>query len=97
VYALEQVFLRLRGGQMEVLLVLENLAGARHRETLTFPTQNPIEAARRSAKHLAQQGDVNDIGNLRLRIERSGVLKDDPSLKRLFAAEFEEQRGDIWD
>ena len=97
-YTLEQVFLKLRGGQLELLLVFENIAGARHRETLTYPTRNTIEAVRRTAKHLAYRGDVERVKGLRLRREERGLLKDDSSLKRLFENEFEEYAGDeIWD
>ena len=85
---LDQAFLRLRGGQLEFLFVLENLAGARHRETLTFPTRNTIEAVRRAAKHLAYRGDIEDVTRVRLRREERGVLKDDASLQRLFVGEF---------
>ncbi len=87
-YALEQVFLQLRGGLMEVLLVFENIAGARHRETLKFPTRNRIETVRRVAKHLANRGDVESMDKLRLRVEEHSELKDDPALRRLLVSEF---------
>ncbi len=87
--SLEQLFLRLRGGGLELLLVLENRAGARFRETLTFPTRNELEAVRRAAKHLAYRGDVTDASRLRLRVERGGELKDEPTLKREFVNEFQ--------
>lgn len=97
-YTLEQVFLKLRGGQLELLLVFENMAGARHRETLTYPTRNTIEAVRRAARHLAYRGDVERVRGLRLRREERGELKDDSSLKRLFEDEFEEHaEEDEWD
>ena len=87
-FTLDQAFVRLRGGQLEFLLVLENVAGARHRETLTFPTRNTIEAVRRAAKHLAYRGDITEVSQVRLRREERGVLKDDASLQRLFVGEF---------
>ena len=88
-YSVDQVFVRLRGGQLELLLVLENAAGARHRETLTFPTQNTIEGVRRGAKHLAYRGDIESVDGVRLRLEkRGGELKDEPSLKRIFINDF---------
>ncbi len=87
-YTVDQVFLQLRGGQLELLLVLENIAGARHRETLTFPTRNTIEAVKRAAKHLAYRGDVTSVNGARLRREQRGILKDDASLQRMFINEF---------
>ena len=86
---LEQIFLRLRGGALELLLVLETLAGARLRETLSFPTRNELEAVRRAAAHLARRGDVELASRLRLRVERSGTLRDEPSLRREFINAFE--------
>jgi hypothetical protein len=94
VYALEQVFLRLRGGLMEVLLVFENMAGARHRETLKFPTRNRIETIKRVAKHLANRGDVETMDKLRLRVEEHTELKDDPVLRRLLISEFKFYRDE---
>lgn len=98
-YTLEQAFLKLRGGQLELLLVLENMAGARHRETLTYPTRNTIDAVRRAAKHLAYRGDVERVKGVRFRREERGILKDDSSLKRLFENAFEEHAEDSeqWD
>lgn len=74
---------------MEVLLVLENPAGARHRETLSFPTRNTVDVVRRAGKHLAYRGDVEKVKGVRLRVETSGQLKDDFSLQRMFVGEFE--------
>lgn len=88
-YTVDQVFLQLRGGQLELLLVLENIAGARHRETLTFPTRNTAQAVMRAAKHLAYRGDVSSVSGARLRREERGELKDDASLQRMFVSEFE--------
>ena len=97
-YSLDQLFLQLRGGHLQVLLVLENSAGARHRETLSFPTRNTVEAVRRVAKHLAYRGDVEAVRGVRLRREERSVLKDDDALRRLFISEFEQHAGeDAWD
>ena len=100
-YSLEQLFLRLRGGHMEVLMVLENPAGARHRETLTFPTRNTVETARRTAKHLVHKGQVTSVSKVRVRREERGELKDDDALRRLFISEFdtyyEPDEDDEWD
>ncbi len=87
-YTVDQVFLQLRGGRLELLLVLENFAGARHRETLTFPTRNSVEAVTRAAKHLAHRGDITSVKGARLRREQRGELKDDASLQRMFINEF---------
>lgn len=99
-YSLDQLFLRLRGGHMEVLMVLENPAGARHRETLTFPTRNTVETVRRTAKHLVQKGQVTSVQKVRLRREERGELIDDDALRRLFISEFDahyEPGEDDWD
>lgn len=89
---LEQVFVRPRGAGLELLLVLENAAGARFRETLQIPTRDASEAVRRAARHLAARGDVEDVGRLRLRVERGGALEDDGALERAFIAVFERHR-----
>jgi hypothetical protein len=86
--SVQQLFLRLRGGHLEVLLVLENIAGATYRETLRFPTRNTVDVIRQVAKQLAYRGTVTEVDNLRLRVETRGVLKDDVALKRLFISEF---------
>jgi hypothetical protein len=96
-YGLEQIFLRLRGGLMEVLLVLEDISGARTRETLKFPTRNGVETVRRLAKHLATRGDVDALKKLRLRVEERGELKDDEPLRRLFLSELCYHRKDAED
>lgn len=94
-YGLEQIFLQLRGGLMEVLLVLEDISGARTRETLKFPTRNGVETVRRLAQHLANRGNVDALKKLRLRVEERGELKDDEPLRRLFLSEFSYHRKDI--
>lgn len=90
--------MRLRGGQLELLLVMENYAGARLRETLTYPTRNSIDAVRRAAKQLAYRGDIASVKNTRFRREERGELKDDGELKRLFISEFAyHSEDDAWD
>ena len=97
-FSVDQVFLQMRAGHLELLLVKENLAGARQRETLRYPTQNTIDAVRRAAKQLAYRGDIDCVKNTRFRREQKGKLKDDPELKRLFISEFEYHKGDDeWD
>lgn len=89
---LEQLFVRPRGAGLELLLVLENAAGARFRETLQLPTRDAFEAVRRAARHLARRGDALDVGRLRLRVERGGSLEDDGALERAFVEAFELNR-----
>ena len=97
-YTLEQAFLKMRGGMLVFLFVFENIAGARHRETKSYPTQNSIEAVRRAAKQLAYRGDVTGVDKLRLRVETRGELKDDASLLRMFKNEFARYyEADEWD
>lgn len=85
----------MRGGMLEFLFVFENIAGARHRETHSYPTRNTIDAVRRAAKQLAYRGDVTSVSKLRLRREEfGGELKDDDSLRRMFVNEFAEHYDD---
>lgn len=83
-YELEQVFLYLRGAMTEVLLVTVAPSGALRRETFKYHTRDLLEASRRAAKHLAQRGDVDDVTDMRLRIEKNDSLQDDPKLKHYF-------------
>ena len=92
VRTLEQLFVRPRGAGLELLLVLENAAGARFRETLQMPTRDASEAVRRAARHLALRGDALGVGRLRLRVERGGALEDDRALEREFVEMFERHR-----
>lgn len=93
-HSLVQLFVRPRGFQTELLLVLENPAGARFRETLLFPTRDPAEAVRRAATHLAYRGEVEDAGRLRVRLECGGRLEDRPDLIDLFRTTLDEQVAD---
>lgn len=94
-YEVEQVFLRLCGGMLNVELVLVAPSGAIKHDTLTFPTKSELEAVERAARHLSQRGDVEGVSGVRLRVERRGGLKDEPSLKRLFVQEFAGDEGPL--
>jgi hypothetical protein len=82
----EQVFLESKSGGTEVLLVLENDAGARTRERLPLPVRDHADAARQAGRRLAARG-VAPARQVRLRVTRGGELRDDPELLRLFLAE----------
>lgn len=86
--SLQQVFLRRRGGQLEALIVLENLAGATYRETLPLATADRAEGVRKLARQLASRGTVSEVARLRLRVEAQGALQDDAALKQLLLREF---------
>jgi hypothetical protein len=89
----EQVFLESKSGGTEVLLVLENEAGARTRERLPLPVRDHDEAARQAARRLASRGVVA-ARKVRLRVTRGGDLRDDPELLKLFLAELAGDRED---
>jgi hypothetical protein len=82
----EQIFLASKAGGTEVLLVLEDEAGARTRERLPLPVRDLADAARQAARRLASRGVV-PARQVRLRVTRGGELRDDPGLLRLFLAE----------
>jgi hypothetical protein len=92
-YGVEQVFLRLRGGLLELEFVLVAPSGALKHDKVSFPTRNHIEGVRYAARHLASRGDVDTVSGVRLRVEQRGEFKDDPSLKRMFIHEFQDQLG----
>jgi hypothetical protein len=84
----EQVFLSPRGGGVEVLLVLEDEAGARTRERLPLATADLQHAAGQAARQLARRG-VRAARLVRLRVGRGDRLRDDAQLLELFLAELE--------
>jgi len=91
-YAVEQVFVRPRGGGLELSFVLVALSGAIKREALRFFTANASEAVARAARQLAARGDVESAEGVRLRVEVRGALRDDAALRRLFVQTFESGR-----
>ncbi|MBS3966866.1 MAG: hypothetical protein KGZ60_09735 [Truepera sp.] len=88
-YAVEQVFVRPRGGGLELFVVLVALSGAIKHETLRFLTTNAREAVTRAARQLAARGDIESAEGVRLRVEVRGALRDDAALRRLFVQTFE--------
>lgn len=86
---LEQLFLTPSGPGTELLLVLENPAGARTRERLLFPTRDVSDIVRRLAAHLARRGDVTDVSGVRVRRRVGGDLRDEPDLGRRLLAAFD--------
>ena len=92
-YSVEQVFLKLRGGQIVLEFVLVALSGALKHDKVSFPTRSELEATKRGALYLASRGDVESTQGMRLRVERRGKLRDEASLKRLFIQTFEDELG----
>ncbi len=90
-YSVEQVFLRLRGGQMTLEVVLVALSGAIKHDKVSFPTRSELEATKRGAAYLAARGDIDSASSARVRVERRGELRDEASLKRLFIQTFEDE------
>lgn len=83
-YELEQVFLYLRGTITEVLLVSVAPSGALRREKFKYPTRDLLEASRRAAKSLAQRGDIDEVADMRLRVEKNSGLQDNIKLRDYF-------------
>jgi hypothetical protein len=88
-YQIEQVFVRRRGGHIEISLVLVALSGATKRERLLLPTQDERQALVMTAENLARRPDVDGAAGARLRVATTGKLKDDPELLELFQRAFE--------
>ena len=92
---LEQLFVRRRGGRIELLLVLEDPAGGRHREIVPLPHADPSAAVTALGRLLARRGDVVDAPRLRIREERARTLIERPDLVPVFLEAFEaELEGD---
>lgn len=83
-WSVEQVFVRPAGSQLEVMMVIENPAGARFRERFTLQGRDRSEAVRRAARYLAYRGQVSGTRRLRLRVEDGDGLRDDAKLRKLF-------------
>jgi hypothetical protein len=94
----EQLFLRPRAGRVEVLLVLEDPAGARSRETLVTPASANEAAVRFVARRLAERG-IGPALRTRLRLERGSETSDDPRLLALFLRELHDASKEptTWD
>lgn len=87
-YQVEQVFVRPKGGQLEVEVVLVALSGALKHDAMSFATRNEGDAVRRAARHLASRGDVESAEKARLRVARGASLVDDAALRRIFRHTF---------
>lgn len=81
----EQVFVRRRGGRVEVSFVFEDPAGGRTRESLATPMASAADALRYAATWLARRG-LRVGPRLRLRVERGSELLDDAALRSTFLA-----------
>ena len=92
-WTVEQVFVTTKGGAVDVMMVLENPAGARFRERFSMPGNDRREAVRRAARWLAYRNQVGGTRRLRLRVERGGTLEDDARLKDAFDAALREELG----
>lgn len=86
---LEQLFVRRRGGRIELLLVLEDPAGGRHRERLLLPYAEPRAAVEALGRILARRGDVAGRLSPRVREERGGTLVDRPAWAEAFLDAFD--------
>lgn len=91
--AVEQVFVHRRAGRIELLVVLESPSGERQRETLLAPTASPLEAVGYAAVHLARRG-IGPARRVRVRVDRGGALRDDPTLLEAFLRRLRSEGGD---
>jgi hypothetical protein len=87
-YAVDQVFVRPRGGGLELSFVLVALSGAIKHEVLFRPNGDAQEAVAWAARHLAARGDIDRVDRVRLRVEKRGALRDDAVLRHLFIEAF---------
>ncbi len=92
---LDQLFVKPEGGRTSALLVTENVAGARFRTQLTFPTSDVTRAVQLLARHLVNRGDVTAVAGARVRVEGLGGLRDAPELKAALTAEFRRLASDV--
>jgi len=83
-YEIDQIFLKRKQGQIEVLLVCVAPSGALKRETLQFPTLDNKQALSMAAKHLAGRADIGSLGKTRLRVDKAGQWVDDAALQKHF-------------
>ncbi len=74
---------------MQLLLVLENIAGARYREKTLIDVTDYKKAVKILAKRLYYRGDIIGVADARLRLEQNQILKDDKELLNLLIDEFE--------
>ncbi len=91
-WRLEQLFVRRVAGRITLLAVLENPAGARKREEIPTPSDNPRDAIRFLARHLARRSDVDGTTRLRIREDRNGEMTDRPEWRETFHDAFDDER-----
>jgi hypothetical protein len=91
--ALEQLFVARRAHRVELRMVLVDPADGRTRVTHLAPTADEREAVRWLGRHLAREGEIRDLGRLRVRVERGGELDDAPALGRELVAAYAAERG----
>ena len=87
-YEIDQIFVKRKQGQTEILLVCVAPSGALKRETLQFATLDNKQAIGMAAKHLAGRADIGCLGKTRLRVDKAGQWVDDAALQKLFKQKF---------
>lgn len=87
-YEIDQIFVKRKQGQTEILLVCVAPSGALKRETLQFPTLDNKQALSQAARHLAGRTDIGSLGKTRLRVDKTGQWADDASLQKHFKSEY---------
>lgn len=92
-WSIEQLFLRPKGADFEVLMVVVSPAGARFRETTRSPGRDARAAVQTAARYLAGRGQVTEAARLRVRVERGGRLDDAPELAHAFREAFAAASG----
>ena len=87
-YEIDQIFVKRKQGQTEILLVCVAPSGALKRETLQFATLDNKQALGLAAKHLAGRPDIASLGKTRLRVDKAGQWFDDAALQKIFKQKF---------
>lgn len=89
---LDQVFMTLRPGAVEALLVWERESGRRERETLHLAVGDAASAAALLGATLARRSDVESVARCRLRLKGPNALRDDHGVQGALAAAFRAER-----
>ena len=87
-YEIDQIFVKRKQGQTEILLICVAPSGALKRETLQFATLDNKQALSMAARHLAGRPDIGSLGKTRLRVDKAGQWVDDLALQKLFKQQF---------
>ena len=93
-YEIDQIFLKRKQGQTEILLVCVAPSGALKRETLQFATLDNKQALGMAARHLARRPDIGSLGKTRLRVDKAGQWFDDTVLQKHFKTRFNLENDD---